>query len=207
MIEYDGYVIVDLDGCLSDDRWRRSWLPPFGSAPEAYDNYHAHCNGDDVVVPVRDDVLFDAYDENGRQRSLVLVVTSRPDKDDLRKRTEWWISNIAFHEETDFLLLMRPAEDRSASPTLKMRLLNQYFAGVHVKPSTGWSRVVSAYDDRLDVLDEFPIPNSCKFCRALEEPPEELLPADAPAEDRAKERAVADMLRAIADVIEQGGQL
>lgn len=199
MNRFDGYVIVDLDGCLSDDRWRRHLLPPFGSAPDAYDEYHRLAAADSVVTSVVNDVLFDAHDEYGVQRSMILVVTSRPDRRDYRAKTLGWIRAMVTGD-TEFDLLMRPAEDRSPSAALKMRLLNAYFMAMDGAAIRGWERVVSAYDDRLDVLEALPIPESCKFCRALEEPPEEL-PEAAP--DTATLRVAADVLRATADELER----
>jgi hypothetical protein len=85
-----------------------------------------------------------------------------------------WLHNVLYEE---FDLLMRPSHDRSASPELKVQLLNQYFTAVGLSNSEGWLSVVSVYDDRQDVLEAMPVPEGRKFLRALDSLPSEKLPA------------------------------
>lgn len=199
MKEPIGYVICDLDGCLSDDRWRRGLLPKDKAAPHAYDEYHRGIPFDELVEEVRSIVQYCACDDNGEQRSMVLLVTARPDIDGIRDATIKWLNQkftINSRLRTfDFCLLMRPEGCLLHSPELKMSLLNDYFNGVHENAAIGWSKVVAAFDDRMDVLKVYPMPDKLKRCielGALERAPEQQLPGEA-------RNSVPEILRAMAD--------
>lgn len=162
-----GYVICDLDGCLSDDRWRRNLLPEGqGKNAEAYDRYHSLCDSDELVQSVFGDLMYDAFDEEDRQVALFVFVTARPDRHDYRAKTEYWLSQN-FVDTTEYVLLMRPNQSVLPSPITKINLLNTFFAGEHCDPIDGWSKVISAYDDRLDVLEAYPIAEERKQLRVL----------------------------------------
>jgi hypothetical protein len=189
--QFDGVVIVDLDGCLSDDRWRRQWLPAPGSPQSDYNVYHAQCGADRMVENVLDHVLYDAYDEQGAQRSLVLVVTARPDVGRIREDTIRWCKNV--FTNTEFEVLMRPVGCTATSPELKVRLVEEFFhSNTAWGRESGWHHVVQAYDDRQDVLDAYPLPDSAKQCMPVGPPPEE-----------AREYTAADVLRSQAATFEE----
>jgi hypothetical protein len=164
----NGYVICDLDGCLSDDRWRRVVLPDNPGNAASYDKYHSLCNDDEVVAGVLNDLMYDLYDEDDDQVALLLIVTARPDRHSYREITERWLDTHLYG--TEYELLMRPSESTLPSPVTKMHLLNDYFAGEHGDPVEGWNRVISAFDDRTDVLNAYPIEEERKQLRFLTSP-------------------------------------
>jgi hypothetical protein len=155
MREWAGYVICDLDGCLSDDRWRQSLLP---TGRGSFAPYHAASENDTVVPCTLSDIMYDLRDETGAQRSLLLIVTGR--SEEYRATTEsWMVRNVP---GVEFLLLMRPSvHDYRHAPGMKLALVEHLFNDRLCDPH-GWERVVSAYDDRQDVLDAYPIPVRCR---------------------------------------------
>jgi hypothetical protein len=156
-----GYVICDLDGCISDDRWRRDRLPADGCRePEAYDDYHRLCSGDAVNRDILARVLEKAFDQNCDQRSDILFVTSRPSRDWVLWATRVWIVEALKPLTVSFKLLYRPADSREASPLLKFRLVSEYF---ELRDPDGWAKIVAAFDDRQDVLDAYPIDPANKY--------------------------------------------
>lgn len=159
-----GYILCDLDGCVADDRWRRDRLPASvgndGFPPEAYDAYHRLCYGDAVNRAALAVVLEKAMDLDCNQRSDILFVTSRPNRDWVLWATRVWIAEAFAPLEISYKLLYRPADSRERSPELKARLVSEYFLQHDVH---GWNRVVAAFDDRQDILDAYPIADECKY--------------------------------------------
>lgn len=157
-------VICDLDGCLSDDRWRRCLLPMPGAS---YDNYHVHGCSDCAVDNVLIDVLHDLRESNDAdcpQKRHLLIVTSRPEK--FKAQTDLWLQQVL--PGIDYTLLMRPEMCGMHSPELKMHLIGKWLE-VHVTPNLDefeaadpWLCIAAAYDDRQDVLDAYPIGASKK---------------------------------------------
>lgn len=132
----NGYVIFDLDGCISDDRRRRALLPTDPRGESDWDAYHSDLSNDEFV---NSDVLLPYVGEH-----QIVFVTARPEK--YRRRTWGWIfSNIG--DQGDYALLMRPDNDERPSPELKVALLRKH----HIYPE----QVVCAYDDRADVLSAY----------------------------------------------------
>jgi hypothetical protein len=165
---WPAYVICDLDGCISDDRWRRHLLPspPDGHAPEKYDEYHSLAFRDQCVADVVSDVMYDihdTYDHTGHQKALLLVVTARPDRHNFRRETMDWLNSV--FPGVAYELLMRPSNSCESSRTLKRTTVEQYF--MSVSDQNHWQRVVSAYDDRQDVLDSYPVEDFVKQLRIL----------------------------------------
>lgn len=161
---FAGYVICDLDGCLSDDRGRRHLLPTKENGRRGYSAYHSECESDPVNESVLNDILFDAFDEKSMQMALLVFMTGRDEF--MREATERWL--MAALPGVEFVALMRPDRDFTPAPALKLRALSAFFEGIHGHPATGWGRVVSAYDDREDVLAAYPIPGSCRQLRSVE---------------------------------------
>jgi len=122
--------VVDLDGTISDDRWRR-WLIDEGESEvdRVYHHYHIHLEGDEFV---------NRWVVRCPDRPVVLV-TARPAY--LREASERWLkkNGIQFHS-----LLMRPEGDHSTSPELKLKLID--LAGLEVD---------FAFDDRTDVISAY----------------------------------------------------
>lgn len=216
MKEPIGYVICDLDGCLSDDRWRRKLLPSEGmkARPHAYDEYHRGIVFDEIVEEVRSTVQYCACDDNGEQRSMVLLVTTRPDIDGIRDATIKWLNQkftINSRLRTfDFCLLMRPEGCLLHSPELKMSLLNDYFNGVHENAAIGWSKVVAAFDDRMDVLKVYPMPDKLKRrieLDDLERSPEQQLSGERITVTGDGVHSVPEILRAMADTFAERNEV
>lgn len=128
-------VIFDIDGCISDDRWRLKMILAAGD--DRWDEYHANCIHD---KPLNKSVV----DRHIAARDRIIFVTSRPDK--YRNETWGWILRW-FGEDADYVLHMRPDGDATPSPELKVWLLEKY----GYEPED----IDVAYDDRQDVLDAY----------------------------------------------------
>ena len=101
--------VLDLDGTISDDRWR---LPLIDlTADDPWHRYHNVCQHDPYI-----NRHLTAY------HSLV-IVTSRPER--LRHETHTWLQA---HGIAYLALLMRPDACRCESSALKPRLLTRYRA-------------------------------------------------------------------------------
>lgn len=128
-------AIFDLDGCISNDLWRRARLPKPCPKPD-YDWYN---DVGDLDLPVNQDVVVDEL-EAGRE---IRIVTARPRKYEDRTR-DWLRRNFALG---DAPLWMRPEGDLRPSPELKFTAVQHMIAaGVNV---------AVAYDDRQDVIDAY----------------------------------------------------
>lgn len=145
------YYIFDLDGCVSDDRHRRRFLPQSAGvnwSPDnvynSYDEYNEWCAEDE---PVNQDFVHMAHDNcvqsNGGTRLLFL--TARPEK--FRKATQHWLAVNFGLDLSDYLLYMRPEGNVDHSPKLKVDILKKFGITPHL--------VVRAYDDRQDVIDAY----------------------------------------------------
>lgn len=173
------YVICDMDGCLSDDRWRRRLLPSETARDQAaYDAYHELALHDQSVDEVRDELFSLLFGSDGEQKALLLVVTARPDRYDYRVQTENWLA--AKLPGVKLVLLMRPNDSFLPSRVLKLNLIDEYFmtaSSEYNAARIGWSHVIKAFDDRADVLESYPIsPDICR-CVSLGEAPEPVGPA------------------------------
>lgn len=130
MSAQQGYVIFDLDGCISDDRHRKHLLPD-------YDAYHALCKED----PATNHEVVERHVKAAHQ---ILIVTGRcVSQADV---TKWWL--IKNYPDIKIKqLLMRPPGDTTPAVELKLRLLKM--AGYHAK------EIVAAYDDRCDIIKAY----------------------------------------------------
>lgn len=163
MTRNEEYIICDIDGCISDDRWRRYMLPDRAVGQASYDRYHSYAHIDSPVEEVVAEVRAQCAAAEGSY--VLLFVTARPDRGWLRDSTIRWLKES--FAGFDFDLLMRPGDSLDSSPVVKMRLLNEVFEGRHASPAAGWDRVVAAFDDRRDVLLTYPIPPRARFLREL----------------------------------------
>jgi len=166
MDEDTWFVICDLDGCLSDDRWRRSMIPAGAKEPSDYDEYHKHCIFDSVVPSVRNDLITASFNDDGHQVATIIFVTARPERNDFMKLTTIWLEKALGN--IDYILLMRPSESNLPSPSLKMTLLNPMFEGRFGSAAAGWLQVSKAFDDRQDILDVYPIAAPLRSLRTLD---------------------------------------
>lgn len=123
-------IIVDLDNCIADDRWRQHlirWEQPQGF--RRYHDYHMAIPGDQ---PENLSILA------GQQ---TILFTSRP------QRYEWltreWLSRHGIKYNA---LYMRSERDWRPSPETKRDMLKSLGLLMPL------SKIVMAYDDRDDVL-------------------------------------------------------
>jgi hypothetical protein len=135
-------AIIDLDGTVSDDRHRRYLLPHHLIPPKQSDfkAYHSEYRADkpmniEIVRRAEKDDLF------------IVFITGRP-AIHLVGSVEWIKEKLGVGAD-NFLLLMRPDDDATPSPILKLRLFEEAF-GDNV-----WSAIQLVADDREDVLAAF----------------------------------------------------
>lgn len=127
------FVILDLDGCIADDRRRRKLILE-ETAPNPWTEYHADCEFDPVM---NRHILFLG------SRFRPIIFTSRPES--TRKRTERWLLHSArLRVEKIF---MRPDGCRKSSRELKAQFLEDFLAS-GIRPDD----IAFAVDDREDVL-------------------------------------------------------
>jgi len=128
-------IIVDLDGCIADDRWRRHMIRP-ASVPirERFHKYHLAgcrdhlCNADLV------------YSDD----HLVVVVTSRPEW--YRRLTHQWLLDWEIMPRA---IIMRRDDDYRPSVEVKrdaaLRLIEEH----------GLNGIECAYDSREDIVEMY----------------------------------------------------
>lgn len=127
-------TICDLDGTICDDRHRLPLIKESG--PDRWDDYHAACMADPFMnagcVAAPQPTLF---------------FTARPEK--YRTMTESW---LGFNGLCPRQLFMRSNFDDAPSPVIKEHMLLQYARRLPFGLMTLRSILVTAYDDRDDVL-------------------------------------------------------
>ena len=136
--------VIDLDGCISDDRHRRGAIDPVLAAdrtPERakdrtamYDAYHRNCFLDPAVN------LHEVREEH------VVILTGRPLK--FWDATNLWLREVAYIQP--LFMIMRNNHDHRPSVILKRQMLQ----GLLDHNSYGIEReeLVSAIDDRDDIV-------------------------------------------------------
>lgn len=135
-------IILDLDGCIADDRHRHHLINR-DAGDKAWDIYHEACYADSLINAgcIK---LCQALE------IIPTIVTGRPYS--VRSKTMTWLWDVAGLSE--YALLMRSDADTSSAPDLKRKLI------------TGLSSpdIICAFDDRPDVLAmyrEYGIPTVC----------------------------------------------
>ncbi len=143
-------AVFDLDGCLSDDRWRQEYLPVVGGenpghlTDQDYYDYNRLC-GEDGPYSTGIEVLR-AHVTGG---DFIVFCTARPEK--FRGETTAWIYEFApFLPPSGMVILMRPTGNHERSPQLKIGLLRDWLE-LSAQPAPAFN-VAVAYDDREDVL-------------------------------------------------------
>lgn len=137
----DEIAIFDLDGCVSDDRLRRSMVPEGASDSAQYAAYHDAC-GNDVPLPIGQANLNGHIDE-GR---FIIFCTARPFK--VADKTVAWISKyFGIQAQDDYLLIMRQDGDNRSALDVK----KEQAAFVRQYSKESGRKVVSACDDRIDI--------------------------------------------------------
>lgn len=138
-------ALFDLDGCVSDDRWRRHLLPAVpkeGVADQsAYDSYNDVLDRDPVLP--HGSAVLRRHIADGH---IIFFTTGRPIA--FAEKTANWIkTNFNITIENDFSILLRNAGDTRDSVTVK-----KDFAEFVLKNGRP---VVAAYDDRQDIVDMY----------------------------------------------------
>ncbi len=139
-------VVFDLDGCVSDDRWRQNLIPtPDVSDPDAinkaWEAYHADCDKD-PILPSGGAILRDHI----KQGHIILFCTGRTIT--VGERSAQWISANFGISPADFSILMRQVNDHRSAVDLKKEFAEFIISNSQRNGST----VVAAYDDREDVV-------------------------------------------------------
>lgn len=121
-------IIIDLDNCLADDRWRRHLLPPPG-ATEAH-----------LWHPYHEGLINDPVHHQEFWEEDAIVFTARPER--YRFETRLWLNR---HSLITPYLYMRPHGNVRHSVDLKRWMLLALPRGIR-------TLVTVAYDDRMDVV-------------------------------------------------------
>ena len=148
--------IVDLDGTLSNDKWRRKYLPTEEVAEtldngqervnelkeEDFDRYN-HAMGADAPYPGMQKLVQKQF-KYGR----VVYLTARPFE--YAEATEKWLSlhNLDGHEK----IFMRDPGNMQSSPDMKSAVLGNLFGRVFKGGRFKDTTRIKVYDDRVDVL-------------------------------------------------------
>lgn len=131
-------VLIDIDGCISDDRHRRHLLDFLPLDDEDYQAYHNEGTRD---VPVNKHIV----DRHFKAGHRIIFITGRPEA--YRIPTwNWLMRHFPDAVKGDCFLYMRPDLNVEPSGILKARI---------VQNNLSVDRIVAAYDDREDVLDEY----------------------------------------------------
>jgi hypothetical protein len=141
----DRVAIFDIDGCISDDEWRRGRIPEGAKAFQDYAHYHAAC-GQDAVLEFGGKVLLDHI----RANDFIAFITARP-LDVAKETCEWIVAQFAIQPNKDFMILMREPGENASAVDVKKRLLE--YVSIYCK-DTG-RKVCAAYDDRADIIEMY----------------------------------------------------
>lgn len=132
-------VLIDIDGCISDDRHRRFLIDnEYVPLDECYRTYHDNSFKDS---PVNKNIV-ECHRQLGHR---IVFITGRPEE--YRMKTWNWLTrHFPDAVKGDCFLYMRPDLNVEPSGILKARI---------VQNNLSVDRIVAAYDDREDVLDEY----------------------------------------------------
>lgn len=129
-------AIIDLDNCISDDKWRWSLFDLHRPIiNERYERYHEACESDSYSNS-------DVIKSLARQFTLV-AFTARPES--VRIKTRRWLNRWRVPAAG---LFMRPNDNHESSVNLKREMLNE------LRTDTGL-KIFYAIDDRVDILDMY----------------------------------------------------
>lgn len=127
-------AVIDLDNCISDDKWRWPLLDLHLPLPnERYARYHDACDRD---MHANEHVVRELS-----RRFKIIVFTSRPEC--VRYKTQRWLNRWRI---PNIGLFMRPDDNHEPSVLLKRQML--LALPPHLK-------VRYAIDDRVDILDMY----------------------------------------------------
>lgn len=151
------YIIIDIDNCISDDKWRmQSVNHTVADLDERYYTYNIACGQD---KPCYENIaVLSLLVEMGAHP---VFITARPEM--VRAETIAWLAqHLPFGFDSIGDLMMRPHGDKRPSPELKPALLQEWidnnFADHSQKiPSVHFNKewILCIFDDRLDVLQAY----------------------------------------------------
>lgn len=136
-------TVFDLDGCISDDRWRSQRVPKDAKTAAEWTHYHEGC-GDDMPLDTGAALLR----EHIKEGDFILFATGRPFTY-ADKTSEWIQRHFKIEPFKDFTILMRKPDDERPSIDLKNEFIT--FIARHAMESKKQIRI--AYDDKADVVD------------------------------------------------------
>jgi hydroxymethylpyrimidine pyrophosphatase-like HAD family hydrolase len=137
------YVLVDLDGTISDDRCRRERFPdqkPGISLALNYTDWENYFRG------MVEDPFINRWIVNRNDGCKVIITTSRPER--YRNETVAWLRK---HNIKYSCLLMRRPYDYKTSPEVKAEMIRTIVSILNIAKCD----IVAAYDDRADVIEMF----------------------------------------------------
>jgi hypothetical protein len=138
-------AIFDLDGCLSNDAWRQSYIGLVQSEGR-YDYYHQNLEHDTPLIQGVE--ILAKHVLEGRR---IIFITARPLK--FGTATHKWIKERLNLKNGDYIIYMRPSGDNRGSVELKRDVVQRLKKSVH--SSKGAESIYIAYDDRDDVVNMY----------------------------------------------------
>jgi hypothetical protein len=139
----DKFIIIDMDNCISDDRWRMAGVDHgIEDLDERYSTYNAIGFRDKPCL--KNTAILAQLVEGG---AIPVIVTARPEG--CRAMTLEWINAfLPFPVEE---VIMRPEGDKRHSPVLKPSLLFGWCIANKLSAEHIWC----CFDDRDDVLRSY----------------------------------------------------
>jgi hypothetical protein len=134
-----GYILVDIDHCLTDAAWRDDLRGTDGE--RNWDRYHEAAKDDKPVQEMID--LVNLYDASGY---FTVGLTSRPER--FRQMTQRWLGEFGVMLDE---LLMRPDDSRLPTAEDKKLQAIRYFGS----EDSLRTEVAFVLDDRDDVATMF----------------------------------------------------
>lgn len=130
-------VIVDLDNCIADDKWRIPLINHQAASDFLkYHSYHMAIPGDPVA---------NRHILEGHMYGRIVISTSRPEM--YRWLTVGWLD---YHKIRYAQIFMRPKDDTtSSSAEIKRKALHA------IRKQFPKCDIVMAYDDRPDVIEMY----------------------------------------------------
>ncbi len=131
-------TVWDLDGTLSDDRWRAHLLPDTSSGffkQEDFDKYHAGCVFDEPIKP-----MIEVLQQHALNHEVVYL-TARP--------VRWSIETVSWlnrHNLPSGHLIMRGNSDTTSSRLFKSKWMDTLMVKRHCQ-------IALFADDRDDVIE------------------------------------------------------
>lgn len=141
------FLIIDLDGCISDHAWRWNQIDHSETDPDIrFKEYNEKCDQD---KPMNLELVWAIL--RSTQNLSPLIVTARPES--VRAKTILWLfENFPVSIPSNHIL-MRGKNDLAHSPELKVKLIQNFLT----ENNHDWinTKVFAALDDRQDVLDAY----------------------------------------------------